>query len=63
MPIPSDLRHMAPADQAMLIHATECEIAETAAWSRMAPRASDRVKMRAQITRQKKLVWQAKHGR
>jgi len=63
MPIPSDLKHMAPAEQAMIIHAAECEIAEAAAWTHTGMRASDRVKTRAKITRQKKLVWQAKHGR
>ena len=63
MPIPADLRHMPAAEQAMLIHAAECEIAEAAAWSHTAMSAGDRVKMQAKITRQKKLVWQAKHGR
>ncbi|MEI8396397.1 MAG: hypothetical protein WCF85_16815 [Rhodospirillaceae bacterium] len=58
-----DLRHLDPIQQAMLIHTAECELAEVSAWSRAAKRASDRIKMQANITRQKKLVWQAKHGR
>ena len=63
MPMPSTLKHMSPADQAMIIHAAECDVAEASAWSRTATRASDRVKIRALITRQKKQIWQAKHGR
>jgi len=62
MPIPSTLKHMSPADQAMIIHAAECEVAEAAAWSHTAMSAGDRVKMQASITRQKKQIWQAKHG-
>jgi hypothetical protein len=60
--IPSMIKAIDPTRTAMLIQAAEFEIAQAAAWSGQATRASDRVKMRANITRQKKQLWQAKHG-
>ncbi|MEI6557306.1 MAG: hypothetical protein WCO00_02785 [Rhodospirillaceae bacterium] len=63
MPLPSPLKSMNPLHQAMLIHGSECEIAEADAWARAPISASDRVKIRAKITQQKKRLWQAKHGR
>jgi hypothetical protein len=63
MSLPLNLRSLAPAQQAILIHAAECDIAEASAWTRVPMRASDRIKIRAKITQQKKAVWQAKHGR
>jgi hypothetical protein len=62
MPLPDDLRHMDPMMQGALIRAAENELAEAAAWSNRPMKAGDRVKLQANLTREKKRVWQAKHG-
>jgi hypothetical protein len=63
MPLPSHLRDLPAAEQAMLIRAAECDIAEAEAWTHKDLSAGERVRIRAKITEQKKRVWQAKHGR
>jgi ribosomal protein L19 len=63
MPLPSNIKSLPLADQAMFIHATQQEIMEAEAWAHKSLSAGERVKIRAKITEQKKRVWQAKHGR
>jgi hypothetical protein len=62
MPLSSELRNLPLAEQAMVIHATERDIAEAEAWTHKGLSAGERVRIRAKITEQKKRVWQAKHG-
>ena len=62
MPLPTNIKSLPLADQAMFIQATECEIAEAEAWAHKSLRAGERIKIRSKITEQKKRVWQAKHG-
>jgi len=63
MPLPSALKGLPVTEQAMLIHAAECDIAEAEAWTHKNLSAGERIKIRARITEEKKRVWQAKHGR
>ena len=63
MTLPSHLKVLSPIQQAMVINGIERELAAAEAWTRAAVTASDRIRIRTRITRHKKLIWQAKHGR